>query len=78
MIAGDKMAVYERCRYIRKMKTCYRRADHKVPGRLLEQLARIRRSTVERRLACLPRRRPRTANSVLCNVSMGRIGARSL
>jgi len=51
-----------------------------VSERLLEQLAQISRSTVERRLAVmprdrprLPRRRPRPANSVLRDVPMRRI-----
>lgn len=52
----------------------------RVSALLLEQLGRISRSTVERRLAGmrrdrprLPRRRPRSANSVLRDVPMGRI-----
>ena len=52
----------------------------RVSQSLLEQLARISKSTVERRLARLPRdrprlprRRPRAANRVLRDVPMGRI-----
>jgi len=57
-----------------------RHGELRVCEPLLEQLAQISRSTVERRLAemrrdrpRLPRRRPRPANSVLRDVPMGRI-----
>ena len=57
-----------------------RHGELQVTQALLEQLARISRSTVERRLARLPRdrprlprRRPRAANRVLRDVPMGRI-----
>ena len=57
-----------------------RHGELRVSQPLLEQLARISKSTVERRLARLPRdrprlprRRPRAANSVLRDVPMERI-----
>jgi IS30 family transposase len=57
-----------------------RHGELQVTQALLEQLARISKSTVERRLARLPRdrprlprRRPRVVNSVLRDVPMGRI-----
>jgi hypothetical protein len=65
---------------VRMAEHLARHGELPVTQGLLKQLARISKSTVERRLARLPRdrprlprRRPRVANSVLRDVPMGRI-----